>query len=399
MKTATMLLAAGAFALVATTASAQKKYDPGASDTEVKIGQTVPHSGPGSLYGVIGRAQEAYFKALNEKGGINGRKVVFMTLDDSYSAPKTVEATRKLVEQDEVLAMWGSLGTAPQSAVQKYLNQKKIPQLHLNTGAGRWNNPKEFPWTTPGLPLYPTEGAIHARYLAGVKPNAKVGILYQNDEFGRDFMNSFKAALAAAGKAQVVAEAGYELTDATIDSQMVKLQSSGADTLFNISTGKATSQSIKKMAEMGWKPMHLLVSTSAGQSILAAAGLDAAKGLVTPLYIKDLSAPKWANDPDVKAFQAFREKHLPNVAADNSIAFISWSAAHTLHRILEKCGDELTHENVLKQATNLKGYAAPAFLPGVVYSTTPTDYAPIKTVFMSTFNGKDWDVPEKPVTE
>lgn len=397
MRTAGAILIAGALALASTAATAQKKYDPGASNTEIKIGQTVPHSGSGSLYGVIGRAQEAYFKSVNEKGGVNGRKVVFMTLDDSYSAPKTVEATRKLVEQDEVLAMWGSLGTAPQSAVQKYLNQKKIPQLHLNTGAGRWNNPKEFPWTTPGLPLYPTEGAIHARYLASVKPGAKVAILYQNDEFGRDFMNSFKAALGDKGK--IVAEAGYELTDATIDSQMVKLQSSGADTLFNISTGKATSQSIKKMAEMGWKPLHLLVSTSAGQSILAAAGLDAAKGLVTPLYIKDLSAPKWANDPAVKEFQAFREKYLPNVAADNSIAFISWSAAHTLHRILEKCGDELTHENVLKQATNLTGYAAPAFLPGVVYSTTPTDYAPIKTVFMSTFNGKDWDVPEKPFTE
>lgn len=398
--TRTAILLASAFALAATASSAgEKKYDPGASDTEIRIGQTVPHSGPGSLYGVIGRAQEAYFKALNEKGGINGRKVVFLSQDDSYSAPKTVEATRKLVEQDEVLAMWGSLGTAPQSSVQKYLNQKHIPQLHLNTGAGRWNNPKEFPWTTPGLPLYPTEGAIHARYLAGVKPGAKVAILYQNDEFGRDFMNAFKAALAQTGKGQVIAEAGYELTDATIDSQMVKLAASGADTFFNISTGKATSQSIKKIAEMGWKPLHLLVSTSAGQSILNAAGLDAARGIVAPLYIKDIAAPKWANDPAVKEFQALREKYMPNVAADNSIAFISWSAAQTLHRILEKCGDELTHENVLKQATNLAGYAAPAFMPGVVYSTTPTDYAPIKTLYMATFNGKEWDVPEKPVTE
>ncbi len=399
MKLSALMATTIALALAAPAAHAQKKYDPGASDTEIKIGQTVPHSGPGSLYGVIGRAQEAYFKALNEKGGINGRKVTFLTLDDSYSAPKTVEATRKLVEQDEVLAMWGSLGTAPQSAVQKYLNQKKIPQLHLNTGAGRWNNPKEFPWTTPGLPLYPTEGAIHARYLASVKPEAKVAILYQNDEFGRDFMNAFKAALAETGKGKVIAEAGYELTDATIDSQMVKLQASGADTFFNISTGKATSQSIKKVAEMGWKPLHLLVSTSNGQSILNAAGVEAAKGIVSPLYIKDLSAPKWANDPAVKDFQTFREKYLPNVAADNSIAFISWSAAHTLQRILEKCGDDLTHDNVLKQATNLAGYAAPAFLPGVVYSTTPTDYAPIKTLYMSTFNGKDWDVPEKPVTQ
>jgi ABC-type branched-subunit amino acid transport system substrate-binding protein len=395
----TAILMASALAFATAAVAAEKKYDPGASDTEIRIGQTVPHSGPGSLYGVIGRAQEAYFKALNEKGGVNGRKVVFLSLDDSYSAPKTVEATRKLVEQDEVLAMWGSLGTAPQSAVQKYLNQKHIPQLHLNTGAGRWNNPKEFPWTTPGLPLYPTEGAIHARYLASVKPGAKVAILYQNDEFGRDFMNAFKAALAQTGKGQVVAEAGYELTDATIDSQMVKLAASGADTFFNISTGKATSQSIKKAAEMGWKPLHLLVSTSNGQSILNAAGLDAAKGIVSPLYIKDIAAPKWANDPAVKEFQAFREKYLPNVAADNSIAFISWSAAHTLQRILEQCGDELTHDNVLKHATNLAGYAAPAFLPGVTYSTTPTDYAPIKTLYMATFNGKDWDVPEKPVTE
>ncbi len=386
--------------VIATAAKAEKKYDPGASDTEIKLGQTIPHSGPGSLYGVIGRTQAAYFQMLNEKGGINGRKITFLTLDDSYSAPKTVEATRRLVEQDEVLALFGSLGTAPQSAVQKYLNSKNIPQLLLNTGAGRWNDPKNFRWTTPGLPLYPSEGRILARYLLQAKPDAKVAILYQNDEFGRDFMTSFKEVLAAAGgNAQVVAEASYDLTEPTIDSQLINLSKSGADTFYNISTGKATSQSIRKVAELGWKPLHLLVSTSSGRSIINAAGPDNATGIVSVQYAKEVGSPKWAEDPDVKAFQQLREKYLPNVDPDNTIAFQGYSMGVTMARILEKCGDELTHENVLKQATNLNGYKAPIFLPGITYGTTPDDYSPIKTLFIGTFNGKDWDLSEKPISQ
>src|SRR4030081_3031356 len=255
--------------------AAEKKYDPGASDTEIKLGQTVPHSGPGSLYGVLGRVGEDYFQMLNEKGGINGRKVKFLTLDDSYSPPKCVEATRRLVEQEEVLALFGSLGPAPQTAVHKYLNSKGVPQLLLNTGASKWNDPKNNKWTMAGLPLYPTEARILAKHVVSEKPNAKVGILYQNDDFGRDFLGPFKQVLAdAGGNAKVVAEATYELTDPTIDSQLINLAKSGADVFYNITTGKATSQSIRKVVELGWKPLQLLSAGSTGLGRRGAAGLE-----------------------------------------------------------------------------------------------------------------------------
>ena len=390
---------AAAFAAIASCASAaDKKYDPGATDTEIKLGQTVPYSGAGSLYGVIGRTQAAYFQMLNEKGGINGRKITFLSLDDSYSAPKAVEATRRLVEQDEVLALFGSLGTAPQSAVQKFLNSKKIPQLLLNTGASRWNDPKNFRWTTPGLPIYSTEGRIIARYLLSKNPNAKVAVLFQNDEFGRDFVNSFKEILAeAGGTAKVIAEASYDLTDPTIDSQLINLSKSGADTFYNVSTGKATSQSIRKVAELGWKPLHLLVSTSSGRSIINAAGPENARGIVAMSYTKEVGSEKWKDDPDVKAFQELRAKYLPNVDPDNTIAFQGYSQGVTMAEILRRCGDELTHENVLKQATSLNGYRAPVFLPGITYGFTPTDYTTIKALYVGTFNGADWDLSDKPV--
>ncbi|MEH2481560.1 ABC-type branched-subunit amino acid transport system substrate-binding protein [Nitrobacteraceae bacterium AZCC 2146] len=392
---------ASAVAVAASSAfAADKKYDPGASDTEIKLGQTIPYSGAGSLYGVIGRTQAAYFQMLNEKGGINGRKITFLSLDDTYSAPKTVEATRRLVEQDEVLALFGSLGTAPQSSVQKFLNSKKIPQLLLNTGASRWNDPKNFKWTTPGLPIYSTEGRIIARYLLQKNPNAKVAILFQNDEFGRDFMNSFKEILTeAGGTAKVIAEASYDLTEPTIDSQLINLAKSGADTFYNISTGKATSQSIRKVAELGWKPLHLLVSTSSGRSIINAAGAENAKGIVAMSYTKEVGSEKWKDDPDVQAFQALRAKYLPNVDPDNTIAFQGYSQGVTMARILELCGDDLTHENVLKQATNLVGYRAPVFLPGITYAIAPDDYSTIKSLYVGTFNGTDWELSDKPVSQ
>ncbi|MDB5617557.1 MAG: Extracellular ligand-binding receptor [Tardiphaga sp.] len=390
---ATAMFGSGAFA-------AGKKYDPGASDTEIKLGQTIPYSGAGSLYGVIGRTQAAYFQMLNEKGGINGRKINFLSQDDAYSAPKAVEATRRLVEQDEVLALFGSLGTAPQSAVQKFLNSKNIPQLLLNTGASRWNDPKNFKWTTPGLPIYSTEGRIIARYLLQKNPNAKVAVLFQNDEFGRDFMNSFKEVLVeAGGTAKVVAEASYDLTDPTIDSQLINLAKSGADTFYNVSTGKATSQTIRKVAELGWKPLHLLVSTSSGRSIINAAGADNAKGIVAMSYTKEVGSEKWKDDPDVQAFQELRKKYLPNVDPDNTIAFQGYSQAVTMAEILRRCGDELTHENVLKHATSLDGYRAPVFLPGITYGFTPTDYTTIKALYVGTFNGADWDLSDKPVSQ
>ncbi|MFZ5735375.1 amino acid/amide ABC transporter substrate-binding protein (HAAT family) [Rhodopseudomonas thermotolerans] len=385
---------------IGAAAAAEKKYDPGASDTEIKIGQTVPHSGPGSLYGVLGRVGEAYFQMLNEKGGINGRKVTFLTLDDSYSAPKAVEATRRLVEQEEVLALYGSLGTAPQTAVHKYLNSKKVPQLLLNTGASKWNDPKHFKWTMAGLPLYPTEARILAKHVVAVKPDAKIAILYQNDDFGRDFLGPFKKVLEeAGGKAKVIAEASYDLTEPTIDSQIINLSKSGADVFFNITTGKATSQSIRKIAELGWKPLHLLSAGSTGRSILNAAGLDNAKGIVAIRYSKEVGVPRFEKDPEVQAFEAFRAKYLPNVDKDNTIAYAGYGQAVTMAEILRRCGDNLTRENVLKQASNLKGFHSPYFLDGITYSYTPDDYTPMKTLYIATFNGSDWDISDKPVTE
>ncbi|OQW58435.1 MAG: branched-chain amino acid ABC transporter substrate-binding protein [Proteobacteria bacterium SG_bin9] len=395
---ATAALAACVFA--ATPALAQKKYDPGASDTEIKIGQTVPHSGPGSLYGVLGRVGQAYFQMINEKGGINGRKVTFLTLDDAYSSPKAVEATRRLVEQDEVLALYGSLGTAPQTAVHKYLNQKGVPQLLLNTGASKWNDPKNFKWTMAGLPLYPTEARILAKHVLAVKPDAKIAILYQNDDFGRDFLGPFKEELAkAGGRAKVIAEATYDLTDPTIDSQLINLSKSGADVFYNISTGKASSQSIRKVAELGWKPLQLLSAGSTGRSILSAAGFENAAGIVAIRYSKEVGLPRWANDPDVKAFEELRAKYLPTVDADNTIAYAGYGQAVAMAEILRRCGDNLTRENVLKQAQNLNDFHSPYMLDGITYSYTPDNYTPMKTLYISIFNGKDWDISDKPVTE
>ena len=399
----------GATALAAIAAStipapyvraAEKKYDPGASDTEIKIGQTVPHSGPGSLYGVLGRVGEAYFQMLNEKGGINGRKVNFLTLDDAYSAPKCVEATRRLVEQEEVLALYGSLGTAPQTAVHKYLNSKGVPQLLLNTGASKWNDPKNYKWTMAGLPLYPTEARILAKHVVAVKPEAKIGILYQNDDFGRDFLGPFKKVLAdAGGKAQVIMEQTYDLTDPTVDSQLINLSKSGADVFYNISTGKASSQSIRKVAELGWKPLQLLSAGSTGRSILSAAGFDNATGIVAIRYAKDAGVPRWEKDPDVMAFDELRKKYLPNVDPDNTVAFAGYGQVVTMAEILRRCGDDLRRENVLKQAASLKGFHSPFFLDGVTYSYTEDDYTPMRTLYISIFNGKDWDISDQPVTE
>lgn len=398
---ASALAAVAASVLPAPYVFAQgKKYDPGATDTEIKLGQTVPHSGPGSLYGVLGRVGEAYFQMLNEKGGINGRKVKFLTMDDAYSAPKCVEATRRLVEQEEVLALFGSLGTAPQTAVHKYLNSKGVPQLLLNTGASKWNDPKNNKWTMAGLPLYPTEARILAKHVVAANPNAKVGILYQNDDFGRDFLAPFKKVLAdAGGTAKVIMEQTYDLTEPTIDSQLINLSKSGADVFYNISTGKASSQSIRKVAELGWKPLHLLSAGSTGRSILSAAGLENAAGIVAIRYAKEVGVPRWEKDPDVMAFEALRKKYLPTVDPDNTIAFAGYGQVASMAEILRRCGDDLTRANVLKQATTLAGFHSPYFLDGVNFSYTPDDYTPMKTLYISQFNGKDWDISDKPVTE
>ncbi len=337
---------------------------------------------------------------LNDKGGINGRKVKFLTMDDAYSAPKCVEATRRLVEQEEVLALYGSLGTAPQTSVHKYLNSKGVPQLLLNTGASKWNDPKNFKWTMAGLPLYPTEARILAKHVVSVKPNAKIGILYQNDDFGRDFLGPFKKVLTdAGGKAQVIMEQTYDLTDPTVDSQLINLSKSGADVFYNITTGKATSQSIRKVAELGWKPLQLLSAGSTGRSILSAAGLENAKDIVAIRYNKEVGVPRYEKDADVMAFEELRKKYLPNVDPDNTIAFAGYGQAATMGEILRRCGDDLTRANVLKHATTLAGFHSPYFLDGINYSYTPDDYTPMKTLYISIFNGKDWDLAGEPMTE
>jgi ABC-type branched-subunit amino acid transport system substrate-binding protein len=380
--------------------AAEKTYDPGATDSEIKLGQTIPHSGPGSLYGVLGRVGEAYFQSLNENGGINGRKINFLTLDDAYSAPKCVEATRRLVEQEEVLALFGSLGTAPQTAVHKYLNSKGVPQLLLNTGASKWNDPKNNKWTMAGLPLYPTEARILARHVVAVKPEAKVGILYQNDDFGRDFLAPFKQVLAdAGGTAKVILEQTYDLTDPTVDSQLINLSKSGADVFYNISTGKATSQSVRRAAELGWKPLQLLSAGSVGRSILSAAGFENAAGCVAIRYSKEAGPGRWEKDKDAMAFEALRAKYLPMVDPDNTIAYAGYGQAVTMGEILRRCGDELTRANVLKHATTLAGYHSPFFLDDINYSYTPDDYSPMKTLHISSFDGKDWQISEKAVSE
>src|ERR1700753_3606242 len=376
--------------------AAEKKYDPGASDTEIKLGQTVPHSGPGSLYGVLGRVGEAYFQMLNENGGINGRKVSFLTLDDAYSAPKCVEGTRRLVEQEEVLALYGSLGTAPQTAVHKYLNSKGVPQLLLNTGASKWNDPKNYKWTMAGLPLYPTEARILAKHVVGVRPNAKVGVLYQNDDFGRDFLGPFKQVLAdAGGSAKVILEQTYDLTDPTVDSQLINLSKSGADVFYNITTGKATSQSVRRVAELGWKPLQLLSAGSVGRSILSAAGFENATGIVAIRYSKEAGPGRWEKDPDAIAFEALRAKYLPSVDPDNTIAYAGYGQAVTMGEILRRCGDELTRANVLRHATTLAGYHSPFFLDDINYSYTPDDYSPMKTLHISIFDVKERQMSEK----
>ncbi|MFC0283600.1 ABC transporter substrate-binding protein [Camelimonas abortus] len=374
-----------------------KKYDPGASDTEIRLGQTIPYSGAGSVYGAVGRAQAAYFEELNAKGGVNGRKIRFISLDDAYSAPKCVEATRRLVEQDEVLAFFGSLGTAPQVAVQKYLNGKGIPQLLLNTGAPRFNDPKQYPWTTPGLPLYSIEATILANFVAKELPGARVAVLSQNDEYGRDYLNYFKKALGDRGA--VVAEATYDLTDATVDSQMLKLSQSGADVFYNCSSGKFTTQSIKKVHELNWKPkLNIIISTSAGSSIINPAGEEATRGLYCAQYVKNISEKRWQDDPAVKEWEAIRAKHLPNIDPDNNIAFLGYSVGVLMAGILEKCGDELTRENVLKHATNLAGQTAPALLPGITYGITPTDYSPFNAMIMGRYDGKSWELMGDPIS-
>jgi ABC-type branched-subunit amino acid transport system substrate-binding protein len=383
---------AAAFSLVSATAllAADKKYDPGASDTEIKIGQTMPYSGPASAYGTQGRAEAAYWQMVNSQGGINGRKITFLSMDDGYSPPKTVEQTRKLVEQDEILADIGSLGTPTNSAIQKYLNSKKIPHLLISTGASKWNDAKNFPWTTPFYPPYAQEAKIYAKYIVKQIPDAKIGIIYQNDDFGKDHLKGFKEGLGDKASL-IVKELSYEVTDPTIDSQVVNLKSAGADVLLTITTPKFGAQAIRKVADLGWKPTHFIVSVASSiGGVLEPAGLEASTGLITALATKVVGDPAWDSDQGVQDYLAFMKKWYPEGNPIDGSNQIGYTSAQFAAIILKNCGDVLTRENVLKQATNLSKISLPLLLPGVTVSVTPTDYSTFDTFKLAKFDGKTW---------
>lgn len=387
-----LMAAAAVLAVVAAPAfGADKQYGPGVTDTEIKLGQTMPYSGPASAYGSVGKAELAYWKMVNSRGGINGRKINLLSMDDGYSPPKTVEQTRKLVEQDEVLAIVGSLGTPTNSAIQKYLNGKKVPHLLISTGASKWNDPQNFPYTTPFYPPYVQEAKIYGSYIARMMPNAKVGVIYQNDDFGKDYVKGFKDALGAKAS-MIVKEVTYEVADPTIDSQIVTLKSSGVDTLVTIATPKFGAQAIRKVGDLGWKPTHFIVSVASSISgVLEPAGLEASKGLITALGTKVVGDPKWDNDEGVKQYLAFMKEWYPDGNPIDGSAQTGYNSAMMAEIILKACGDNLTRENLLKQATNFKDVALPLFLPGITVSISPTDYSTFNTFRLAKFDGKTWE--------
>ncbi|NML45026.1 ABC transporter substrate-binding protein [Ramlibacter sp. G-1-2-2] len=394
-----MLWAALGLALAAAPAAAQQKqYGPGASDTEIKVGNTIPYSGPASAYGIIGKVEAAYFKMLNEQGGINGRKIDYISLDDGYSPPKAVEMIRKLVEQDEVLFTVSTLGTPSNSAIHKYMNQKKVPHLFLATGASKWNDPKDFPWTMGFNPSYQAEARLYAADILRNHPNAKIAILYQNDDYGKDYLKGFMDGLGDKGKAMVIKTATYEVTDPTVDSQIVTLQSSGADVFFNITTPKFAAQAIRKVADVGWKPVHYLnqVSASVG-AVLKPAGLDKSVGLVSMQYFKDPTDPKWANDPAMKDYFAFMKARVPDGDPADGQATYGMMVAQLTTELLKMCGSNLTRENLMKQAASFKNYQIPLALPGVTVTTGPNDFALFQTMQLVKFDGKTWQGLGEPV--
>ena len=379
-------------ATLSVPAIAQKKYDAGANDKEIKIGNTNPYSGPASAYGQIGKAIAAYWKMVNDQGGINGRKVNFISYDDSYSPPKTVEMARKLVEQDQVLFLFQTLGTPSNTAIHKYMNTMKVPQLYVATGASKWNDPKNFHWTMGWQPNYHTEGMIYARHILKTKPNAKIGILYQNDDYGKDYLKGMEDGLGDKAKTMIVARASYEVTDPTVDSQIVQLQASGADTFFNITTPKFAAQAIRKAYDTGWKPVQYLnnVSVSVG-SVLTPAGLDKSVGLITAYYLKDDVDPRWAKDAGMQKWREFMAKYMPDANRSDSFNIYGYTVAQTLQEVLKRCGDDLTRENVMRQAANVKDMHLDGLMPGITISTSASDYAPIEAVYLQRFNGKAWE--------
>jgi branched-chain amino acid transport system substrate-binding protein len=379
--------------VVSGAALAQKKYDTGATDTEIKIGNIMPYSGPASAYGVIGKTEAAYFKMINDKGGINGRKIKFISYDDAYSPPKTVEQARKLVESDEVLLIFNSLGTPPNTAIHKYMNAKKVPQLFVATGATKWNDPKHFPWTMGWQPNYQSETRIYAKYIIKNMPKAKIAVLYQNDDYGKDYLKGLLDGLGDKAKTMIVAQESYETSEPTIDNHIVKLKASGADVFINITTPKFAAQAIKKISEIGWKPTHFLnnVSASVG-SVIKPAGYENSQGIISAAYLKDASDPQWNKDPGMEAFYAFMKKDFPEGNVLDGGTVVGYSVASTLVKVLTQCGDNLTRANVMKQAASLKDFELGTLLPGIKINTGPTDFAPISSLKLMKFKGEKWEL-------
>jgi branched-chain amino acid transport system substrate-binding protein len=386
-------LTASTVALASTgSALAQKKYDTGASDSEIKIGNIMPYSGPASAYGVIGKTEAAYFSKINAEGGINGRKISFITYDDGYSPPKAVEQARKLVESDEVLLVFNPLGTPSNTAIEKYMNGKKVPQLFVATGATKWNEPKEFPWTMGWQPSYQSEARIYAKYLMKEKPGAKIAVLFQNDDFGKDYLKGLKDGLGAKSS-MIIAEEGYETSEPSIDNHIVKLKASGADVFISITTPKFAAQAIKKLAEMNWTPLHIVSNVSASVGgVIKPAGFENAQGILSAAYAKDGADAQWDSDPGMKKFLDFLTKYYPDGnKLDGSVVY-GYGAAQTMVKVLQMCGDDLTRENVMKQAASLKSFTPDTLLPGVTINTSATDFAPIKQLQMMRFKGEKWEL-------
>jgi ABC-type branched-subunit amino acid transport system substrate-binding protein len=387
-------LAASAIAVTVSVspAHAQKKYDAGATDTEIKVGQTVPLSGPASAYATIGKTQAAYVKMINEQGGVNGRMINLIQYDDAYSPPKTVERVRKLVEGDEVLLTFQIIGTAPNAAVQKYLNAKKVPQLFAATGASRFNDPAAFPWTMGFNPSYIVEGRIYGQYILKHYPNARIGVLYQNDDLGKDYLNGIRAGLGAKAEQMVVAETSYELSEPTIDSKIIKIKDAGTDRLFSASTPKQAAQAIKKIAELGWHPVHIIdINASSLSAVLKPAGLDNSKGVISVGYVKDPADPEWKDDEGTKRYLAFMAKYYPEGDRDSNLNVYGYITAQLLVQVLKNCGDDLTRDNVMKQATRLTNVELDLLLPGITVTTTPSDYRVNKQFQMVRFGGERWE--------
>ncbi len=385
---------AASAALLATRAlPARAANAPGVTDKEIKIGQTMPYSGPASSYGAIGKAELAYFKKVNDEGGINGRMINLLSLDDGYSPPKTVEQIRRLVEQDQVAFIFQSLGTPSNSAIQKYLNDHKVPQLFVATGATKWADPKHFPWTIGWQPNYQTEAHIYAKHLLADKPGAKIGILFQNDDYGKDYVIGLKDGLGDKAKSMIVREESYEVSDPTIDSQIVSLQDSGADTFLNATTPKFAAQAIRKAYDIGWKPLHFLnnVSISVG-TVLTPAGLEKSVGVITADYRKDPTDPRWKDDAGYKQWLAFMQKYMPDAdLGDNDYPY-GMMAAMTMTQVLKQCGDDLSRENIMKQAASLHDLELPMLLPGIKLNTSADNFSPIKQMQLQRFNGKTWEL-------